>query len=105
MGPGQRGRTVDPELAAAARLTDPSFYAGNPHPVYALLRAEAPVYWCEQGQFWATSKYDDVRPGGHDTALFSSLRGTLLTVGQARDAGGPQLPGGLYDAAQRPTQW
>ena len=73
-------------LSDVARLTDPSFYAGNPHPVYARLRTEAPVYWCEQGQFWALSKYEDVRRVGHDTALFSSLRGTLLTDGRARDA-------------------
>jgi hypothetical protein len=33
MGAGLDGRAVDPELSAAARLTDPSFYAGNPHPV------------------------------------------------------------------------
>ncbi len=84
MGSEQRGRTVDPELRAAARLTDPSFYAGNPHPVYARLRAEAPVYWCEEGQFWAVSKYEDVRQVGHDTALFSSRRGTLLTGGRRR---------------------
>jgi cytochrome P450 len=96
VGTGQRGRTVDPELAAAARLTDPSFYAGNPHPVYARLRAEAPVYWCEQGQFWALSKYEDVRRVGHDTALFSSLRGTLVTDGRARDAGGPHMPGAKH---------
>ena len=54
IGDGLDGRTVDPELAAAARLTDPSFYAGNPHPVYARLRAEAPVSWCEDGQVLGT---------------------------------------------------
>jgi hypothetical protein len=84
---------MDQELSEAARLTDPSFYAGNPHPVYARLRAEAPVFWCQAGQFWALSKYEDVRRVGHDTALFSSRRGTLLTDGRARDAGGPHAPG------------
>jgi cytochrome P450 len=89
-------RTVDPELAAAARLTDPSFYAGDPYPVYARLRAEAPVFWCEAGQFWALSKYEDVRRVGHDSEVFSSRRGTLLADGRARDAGGPHLPGARH---------
>jgi cytochrome P450 len=93
MTAGQDTRTAHPELAAAARLTDPSFYAGDPHPVYARLRAEAPVFWCEAGQFWALSKYEDVRRVGHDSQVFSSGRGTLLTDGRARDAGGPHLPG------------
>jgi cytochrome P450 len=87
---------MDQELSAVARLADPSFFAGSPHRVYARLRAEAPVFWCEDGQFWALSKYEDVRRVGHDTALFSSRRGTLLTDGRARDAGGPHLPGARH---------
>src|ERR1700744_1739923 len=87
---------MDQGLLAAARLTDPSFYAGDPHPVYARLRREVPVFWCPDGQFWALSKYEDVRRVGHDTALFSSRRGTLLTDGRARDAGGPPAPGARH---------
>jgi cytochrome P450 len=84
------------ELVAAARLADPAFYAGNPHPVYTRLRAEAPVFWCPSGQFWALTKYEDVRRVGHDPVLFSSRRGTLLTDGVARDAGGPHAPGARH---------
>jgi cytochrome P450 len=87
---------MDQELTAAARLADPSFYAGNPHPVYARLRAEAPVFWCPSGQFWALTKYEDVRRVNHDAALFSSRRGTLLTDGVARDSGGPHAPGARH---------
>jgi cytochrome P450 len=87
---------MNQELSEAARLTDPSFYAGDPHPVYARLRAEAPVFWSQAGQFWALSKYEDVRRVGHDTAMFSSRRGTLLTDGRARDAGGPHAPGARH---------
>ncbi|HVV08144.1 cytochrome P450 [Amycolatopsis sp.] len=79
-----------------APLTDPEFYAGDPHPVYAWLRAEEPVHWSEQGQFWALSKYEDVRAAGRDPELFSSARGTLLTDGRARDAGGPHPPGARH---------
>jgi cytochrome P450 len=84
------------DLTEVARLTDPAFYAGDPHPVYARLRREAPVFWCPAGQFWALSKYEDVRRVGHDTTLFSSRRGTLLTDGRARDAGGPHAPGARH---------
>jgi cytochrome P450 len=87
---------MDQELSEVARLADPSFYAGNPHPVYARLRAEAPVFWCPSGQFWALTKYEDVRRANHDAALFSSRRGTLLTDGLARDAGGPHAPGARH---------
>jgi cytochrome P450 len=47
-------------LAAEARLDDPAFYLGDPHPIYARLRREAPVYWCESGGFWALSKHEDI---------------------------------------------
>src|SRR6202451_2209871 len=90
------------DLSEVARLTDPAFYAGNPHPVYARLRSEAPVFWCPDGQFWALSKYEDVRRVGHDTALFSSRRGTLLTDGRARDGGGPPGAGGGRLSARDP---
>jgi cytochrome P450 len=87
---------MDQDLSEVARLTDPAFYAGDPHPVYARLRREAPVFWYADGQFWALSKYEDVRGVGHDTTLFSSRRGTLLTDGLARDAGGPHAPGARH---------
>ncbi|MCU1615611.1 MAG: cytochrome [Frankiales bacterium] len=90
------GQAAEPGLVSAARLTDPGFFAGDPYPVYARLRAEAPVFWCEEGSFWAVSTYEDVRRVGHDTAVFSSRRGTLLTEGRARDAGGPHAPGARH---------
>jgi cytochrome P450 len=89
-------QTVDPALVAAARFADPVFHAGDPHPIYRQLRAEAPVFWCEQGQFWALLKYEDVRRVGYDAGLFSSRRGTLLTDGLARDRGGPHIPGARH---------
>jgi len=84
---------ADADLVAAARLIDPTFYASDPHPVYARLRAEAPVFWCEEGRFWALSKYEDVRHVGHDNTLFSSARGTLIADGATQNAFGPHIPG------------
>jgi cytochrome P450 len=88
-------KTAD-DLSAMARLTDPDFYAQDPHPVFALLRAESPVYWCDEGQFWALSKYEDVRKVGSNPRLFSSERGTLISDGLARDSGGPHMKGARH---------
>jgi cytochrome P450 len=75
---------VDARLVNAARLGDPSFYAGDPHPTFARLRAEAPVFWYEASQFWAVTKYADVRMVGSNPSLFSSLNGTLVAEGLTR---------------------
>lgn len=48
------------DLAAEARLDDVNFFLGDPHPTYARLRHEAPVFWCESGQFWALAKHEDI---------------------------------------------
>jgi cytochrome P450 len=77
-------------------FSDPSFYAGDPHPIYARLRAEAPVLWSERGRFWVLSKYEDVRYVGRTTDLFSSRRGTLITDSHNRDGNGPHMPGAMH---------
>jgi cytochrome P450 len=75
---------------------DPSFYAGNPHPIYARLRAEAPVFWSERGQFWILSKYEDIRHVGRSADLFSSKRGTLISDSHNRDGNGPHMAGARH---------
>jgi cytochrome P450 len=54
------GPVLAGDLAAVARLDDVAFYLGDPYPVYARLRREAPVFWCEPGRFWALSKNEDI---------------------------------------------
>ena len=61
-----------PTLAEVARLDDPAFYASEPHDVFARLRAEAPVFWCEGTAFWAVSRYEDARHVLRHPELFSS---------------------------------
>jgi cytochrome P450 len=51
---------VGGDLSAEARLDDVDFYLGDPYPTYARLRAEAPVFWCESGEFWVLSRHEDV---------------------------------------------
>src|SRR2546428_8882269 len=63
------------------------FLAGWPHEAFALLRAQAPVYWHEEANgtgFWVVSKYHDVlavqldsrtsSPPGAGTPIWASAR-------------------------------
>jgi cytochrome P450 len=50
----------------------------NPYPVYRQLRDEAPAYYNPQLDFWALSRYDDVRSALIDHTTFCSGQGFLL---------------------------
>jgi cytochrome P450 len=65
--------------ALAAALTDPALYAsGDPFPLYARLRAEAPVAWHEEPGFWVVATHPEVVAAGADPATFCSSRGVLV---------------------------
>jgi cytochrome P450 len=50
----------------------------DPYPVYARLRAEAPLYYNEEHDFYAVSRFEDVQRGLLDRQIFSSARGSVL---------------------------
>ncbi len=50
----------------------------NPYPVYQRLRDEAPAYYNADLDFWALSRYDDVRNALVDHGTFCSGQGFLL---------------------------
>jgi cytochrome P450 len=50
----------------------------DPYPVYARLRAEAPLYRNEEQDFWALSRHQDVAAAFRDPAQFSSANGVSL---------------------------
>ena len=50
----------------------------DPHPVWRRMREEQPVYFNEEHNFFALSRFDDVWEGYHDTATFSSTHGVML---------------------------
>ena len=50
----------------------------DPFPFYARLREEAPAYWCETGNLWILTRFDDVARATQDWETFSSLQGNLL---------------------------
>src|SRR4051812_10823094 len=52
----------------------------DPYPVWRRLRDEAPLYYNEQHQFYALSRYADVEPALADWRTYISGRGTVLEV-------------------------
>ena len=63
-------------------LEDPRFYIEqDPHPIYARLRREAPVFRYENDgiAFWALSKWADLRAVSVDSDTFSSAKGIMVT--------------------------
>jgi cytochrome P450 len=62
----------------AASLLDPALYQDDPFPLYARLRAEAPVAWCPDPGFWAVSLHRDVSAAGTNPGLFRSSEGILV---------------------------
>ena len=55
-------------------------YFKNPYPVFAQLREEAPVYYNEQYDFYAVSRYEDVQRCLGEWENFSSARGDVLEM-------------------------
>ena len=53
----------------------------DPFPIYARLRAEAPVYWNESLRFWALSRHADVLAAFKDWQRFSSRFGVSIDAG------------------------
>ena len=68
--PGTHEPLTDP-------LVEPGLHARDPWPVYARLRAEAPVAWNETVGFWALSRHAEVIEVSTDPGRFSSKSGIL----------------------------
>jgi cytochrome P450 family 142 subfamily A polypeptide 1 len=56
-------------------LLDGAFYAGDPEPVYAYLRAERPAYWDPVNELWGISRYRDIVAIEKDPATWSNEGG------------------------------
>lgn len=61
----------------AGPLDDDAFYAGDPFPLYARLRAEAPVAWSARRGYWALSRHAEVLAVSRDPETFCSGKGIL----------------------------
>ncbi len=64
--------------------------AGDPYPIYRRLRAEAPLYYNDQHDFYALTRHADIDAALTDWRTFSSARGPILEVIKA----GIEIPPG-----------
>ena len=81
--PGDAGSGVGfSRMVATPLVYDPYDYAidANPHPIWKRLRDEAPVYYNEQHDFYALSRFDDVLQAHLDPVTFSSAHTTVLEI-------------------------
>jgi len=63
----------------------------DPYPTWTRLRNEAPLYRNDDHDFYALSRWDDVRPALLDWATYRSGRGTVLEIVKA----GVEIPPGI----------
>jgi cytochrome P450 len=71
----------------------------DPHAAFRRLREEAPVYYNQEYDFYAVSRYEDVERGLADCETFSSARGDILEMIKA----GIQMPPGAFIVMDPPT--
>jgi len=65
------------ETALTAPLLDPGFYSGDPYPLYARLRTEAPVARNGSLGLWIVSRHADVVTVSRDPGTFCSSKGIM----------------------------
>ncbi len=63
----------------------------DPYPVWRRLRDEAPLYYNERHDFYAISRYDDVKKCSADWATYISGSGSVLEIIKS----GSEMPSGL----------
>jgi cytochrome P450 len=71
-------RAVRPGLELAARVLDPAVYESDPHPLFARLRAEAPVAWNAERGFWAVATHAEVSRVESEHQTFCASKGILV---------------------------
>lgn len=66
--------------------------ATDPYPVFRRLREEAPLYYNEEFDFYALSRFADVQRAFADNATFSSARGAIIEMIKS----GVKFPNGVF---------
>ncbi|GLZ35169.1 cytochrome P450 [Lentzea sp. NBRC 105346] len=82
--------------AGLVDLTDTDLFVhGDPHAVWAYLRANEPVHWnpSPDGGFWSLTRYADIHDVYVDPGTFSSEQGTVMggSFGSAQDSATGQM--------------
>ena len=63
----------------------------NPYGIWRRLRDEAPLYRNDRFDFWALSRFEDVKAASTQPKLYSSAHGTVLEIMAERPMGGGQM--------------
>jgi cytochrome P450 len=71
----------------------------DPYPVFARLREEAPLYYNDQHDFYAVSRFEDVERGAKDRDTYISGRGAVLEIIKAD----MEMPPGVVIFEDPPT--
>ena len=71
----------------------------DPYPVYRRLREEAPIYYNEELDFFAVSRFEDVEKGLLDAQTYISGKGAILEVIRS----GIEIPPGVIIFEDPPT--
>jgi cytochrome P450 len=72
-------------LNELVRIADPQFYLNDPFPIFARMRAEAPVFYCQEFDTFVLTKHSDIKQVGSNTAAFTTANGTFLHDTHERD--------------------
>jgi cholest-4-en-3-one 26-monooxygenase len=71
---GDRPVTTSP-TDLSIRITDGTFYSGDPFPAFRWMRDHAPAYFDESGGVWGITRYADVKEISKDPDSFSNAGG------------------------------
>ena len=72
----------------------------NPHPVWKRMRDEMPLYYNEKYNFYAFSRYEDVRNVSNDWETYTTRFGTVLELVDAGPENLPPMVPIVYDPPQ-----
>jgi len=81
--------TVESGLHGLVRIEDPQFYLDDPFPVFARMRAEAPVFYYEPLDTFVLTKHEDIRLVNRNSAIFSNGRSRTRSSRPAVSRSGP----------------
>jgi cytochrome P450 len=81
-------RAYGPHMGEATHVLDPfsKEFFDNPYESYRWMRAETPVYYSDQYDFYALTRHEDVAAAYKDYETYSSAYGVELSMVQS---GGP----------------
>lgn len=80
--PGTDSRSVDLHQTSGPVRFNPytEEFFESPYAIYRRMRDEAPVYYSEELNFFALTRYDDVAPAYRDFTTYSSARGVSVDM-------------------------